>query len=134
MEVRLLDTDLRQIFVADLNSGGMGARIQLGLDRQPGLGSGVANQIHDHLVAGQRFPTPVRRDMAEHAMFDLVPLAGAGRKVTDRQAQAGMVRPIVAKPPSTAVCGCCCCLHYWPESVIRVPPDRLGNPSGTTSD
>src|SRR2546422_11041577 len=30
----------------------------------------VANEVHDHFMAGQRLATPVRRDMAEHAMLD----------------------------------------------------------------
>ena len=38
---------------------------------------GSLDQVHDHFVAGQQFPPPVRGDLAEHAMFDLVPLAGA---------------------------------------------------------
>jgi len=91
VELRFLHTNLRQIFVADLNSGGIFACVQPGLDLQSGFGFGVANQVYDHLVTGQRFPTPVRRDMTEHTMFDLVPLAGAGRKMTDRQAKTGVV-------------------------------------------
>jgi hypothetical protein len=42
-------------------------------------------------MAGQRFATPVRRDMTEHAMFDLVPFAGTGRKVANRQTQTGVI-------------------------------------------
>ena len=38
MELRLLDTDLRQIFVADLNAGGIAAGVQFGLDGQAGFG------------------------------------------------------------------------------------------------
>src|SRR6266702_2990524 len=91
MELRLLDTDLRQILVADLNAGRIAARVQFGLDGQAGFGFGAANQVHNHLVAGQRFSTPVRRDMTKHAMLDLVPLAGAGRKVAGRKAKTDMV-------------------------------------------
>ena len=40
-----------------------------------------ANQRHDYLVAFQRFSTPRSRDMTEHAVFDLVPLAGPRWKV-----------------------------------------------------
>ena len=91
MELRLLHTDLRQVFVADLNADRIFARVQRGLDRQAGFGFGIANQVHYHLVAGQRFATPVRRDMTEHAMFDLVPLAGPRRKVADRKAKTDVV-------------------------------------------
>ena len=58
-------------------------------------------------MAGQRFATPVRRDMTEHAMFDLVPLAGTGRKVADRKAKTDMVgqslQSYFPQPCSTAV-------------------------------
>src|SRR5262249_11519191 len=43
MELALLDTDLRQIFVTDLDSCGIFARVQFGLDCQAGFGRGVAD-------------------------------------------------------------------------------------------
>jgi hypothetical protein len=41
------------------------------------------DQVDDHLVAGQRPAAPVLADVREQAVLDLVPLARAGREVTD---------------------------------------------------
>jgi hypothetical protein len=46
-------------------------------------GRRVADQIHHGLVGAQRSASPIHRDKREEAMFDLVPLAGARRKVAD---------------------------------------------------
>jgi hypothetical protein len=54
--------------------------IQLGTDFQPDSGSGAGDEIDNHLVAGERPPPPVHRDVTEEAVFDLVPLGGAGGK------------------------------------------------------
>src|SRR5712692_11712303 len=103
MEFRLLHADLCQLFVAHLDSSGIAGSVQLRLDAkrtfrgQSGLGGGVGNQIHDYFMAHQRFAPPVPSDaertyrVAKHAMLNLVPLAGTGWKMADREAQSGLV-------------------------------------------
>jgi len=51
--------------------------MQRGANGKARLGSGVRDQIHDDLVAGERIPTPAFGNKAEEPMFNLVPLAGA---------------------------------------------------------
>src|SRR5512135_3325744 len=40
-------------------------------------------------------PPPVLRDVAEHPVFDLVPLARPGREVTHRDLQSRLIRQIL---------------------------------------
>src|SRR5437867_8920682 len=42
-------------------------------------------------MADQRSAAPVLRDIAKHAMFNLVPFAGTGREVADPEAKADLV-------------------------------------------
>ena len=48
------------------------------------------DQVDDDLVAGQGLAAPVRRDVGEQPVLDLVPLAGAGREVADGDRQPGL--------------------------------------------
>jgi hypothetical protein len=66
-----------------LEAGFVGILVQLGTNVEPGFGGRAADQIDHDLAADQGTPAPVVGDVAEHAMFDLVPLAGSGWKVTD---------------------------------------------------
>ena len=52
---------------------------------------GGGDQLNDGLETDERFSTPVLRDEREQAMLDLVPLAGSGRQVTDRDGKAELV-------------------------------------------
>jgi hypothetical protein len=55
------------------------------------LGRGGGDQLDDHGMGEQRFAAPVLRDDGEEAMFDAVPLAGAGGMVGDRDRQPGLI-------------------------------------------
>jgi hypothetical protein len=48
-------------------------------------------------VTHQRCASPVLSDMAEHAVLDLVPLAGAGRKVTDLDRHLQPLRQVLQR-------------------------------------
>jgi hypothetical protein len=63
------------------------------------------DEIDNHLMAGQRTPALVERDLAEHPMLDLVPFAGAGRKVKDMELQASVVW---RGPRGSKAAGPCC--------------------------
>ena len=52
--------------------------VEFRLYLKPGLSSCVADAVDDGLVGRQRGATPVRRDVAEESVIDLVPLARAG--------------------------------------------------------
>lgn len=49
------------------------------------------DQLHDDFVGEQWFAAPVLADEGEHAMFDAVPITGAGREMGDGGGQAGLV-------------------------------------------
>ena len=81
-----------ELVVGDLDAGRVAGGVERGLDTQTGGRGGVGDQIDDHLVAGQRAAAPVERNLAEHSMLDLVPLAGAGRKMKDMKFYTAVVR------------------------------------------
>ena len=74
-------------------------RVQTGVEfrlyLKPGLGSCVADAVDDGLVGRQRGAPPVRRDVAEESVLDLVPLARAGGEMTHVNGQAGLVRQLL---------------------------------------
>ena len=74
--------------VGDLDALGVVAGIELGADGQPGAGGGRGDGVHDDLVAGQRPPAPVHRDVGEQPVLDFVPLGCARRQVADGDLQA----------------------------------------------
>jgi hypothetical protein len=79
-----------QFRIAYLCSGGVAPRVQFGADFQPRFGGCVGNQLDDDFMTDQWPSPPVLGDVAEHAMLDFVPLAGARRKMAhpNRDAQA----------------------------------------------
>lgn len=95
MEIVALQVDGRQLVVRHFDSGWIAATIQLSLDSQAGLGAGAGNQVDDHLVADEWLAAPVLGDVAEHAVLNLVPLAGARRKVTDMDRQPQLGRQVL---------------------------------------
>ena len=70
-------------------------RVLAGVELRPDAESGPtvrrANQAHDRGQVDERCTAPIHVDVRERPMLDLVPLARARRKVTDRDRQA---RPI----------------------------------------
>jgi hypothetical protein len=50
-----------------------------------------ADQLRDGLMADERFAAPVLGDKREQAMLDLVPFAGAGGQVAERDGNADLV-------------------------------------------
>ena len=83
MERHLDQVDHFQFIIADTNAFGVEVRIQFGADGQAVLGGGGADEITDDLMADQWLPPPVHADVAEHAVFDLVPFARTRREVAD---------------------------------------------------
>ena len=75
--------------VADCDAGGVNAVVEFGVYFQPSLGGRGADEIDDDLVAGEGASTPVHGDVVEQSVFDLVPFAGPGWQVADRDVQPG---------------------------------------------
>ena len=59
---------------------------------QASLARRMTNQIDDHIQTRQRLPLPVHRDMVEQPVLNFVPLARAGRKMTDMNRQTAFIR------------------------------------------
>ena len=78
-----------KLLIANFDSGRVRSVVEFGVDLEPLLRCGVGDQVDNDFVANQRTTSPVLRNVAEHAMFDFVPLTGAWRKVThvDRHLQ-----------------------------------------------
>ena len=60
------------------------------LEARVGFCSG--NQLDDDVMAEKRLAAPINANEREHAVFDTVPLASAGRMVSDRNSQIYFVR------------------------------------------
>ena len=74
MEVVAGDAQRLHLGVADLDALLVDAGIECALDLQSGFCGRRADQLDDGEAIGQGPTAPVLRDVAEHAMFDLVPL------------------------------------------------------------
>ena len=79
-----IDINLLHFFRRDLSSGRVFAAIQPASYAQPFCGSGLGNEVHNRFVVPQWLTTPVRRNKGKQSVFDLVPLAGSWREMTDR--------------------------------------------------
>src|SRR6266571_8214068 len=101
------DPDRGQGFVRDLDVRGIAARVALGVDPQPLLGGGGADQVDDDLMALQRTPPPVQADVGKEAMLDLVPLARPRWQMTDGDRQARFRGPppdlVLPEPDTIAI-------------------------------
>ena len=74
--------------IADLDAFLVGRGVERALDFQAGFGRGCGDQLDDGQSVRQRSAAPSLRDVAEHAVLDLVPLRRAGRIVVDVEHEA----------------------------------------------
>src|ERR1039457_3397848 len=72
--------------IADLNTRRIDVGVLDGRDHQSLLSRRMGDKFNHRLKRNQRLGTPVDGDVGEEPMFDFVPFAGAGRKMTDRDA------------------------------------------------
>ena len=86
MELGRVDLYGREFGIANEQTFGVGVGVDLGAHPQAATRFGIGDEVHDHLMADQRVPTPVHCDEREQAMLDLVPLACARREVTHTNA------------------------------------------------
>jgi YD repeat-containing protein len=85
------EAEFRHLFVGDLDTRWVGVWIEATFYSQTGLGGCGGDEVDDDLMADQRLAPPVLTDEREQPVFDLVPLAGARRKMADRNLQSGFV-------------------------------------------
>src|ERR1700694_1967241 len=77
------------LFVGNLDAGGVDGGVEFGADGESGAGGGRCDGLDDDFVAGQWPTTPVHRDVGEQPVLDLVPLAGPRWQVAHGDMQAG---------------------------------------------
>ena len=84
-------THASKFVVVYLGSGWINSRIEFRMNLQSLRGGRGGDEIDNHLEAQQRLATPVLADEAKQPVLDLVPLAGARRKVADRDPQPSFI-------------------------------------------
>src|SRR6266404_6322910 len=67
------------------------AGVEFTAHSEAGFGGSGRYQLDDHPIADEWLGPPVLADEGEEAVFDFVPLAGAGRQVADRDVEAELV-------------------------------------------
>ena len=91
VDVGSLKPNGRHLASAHLDASRILPSIEGRLDAQPRGRAGTANEADDHLTAQQGLSTPVRGDVANHAMLALVPLARARRQMASRHTQPRLI-------------------------------------------
>jgi hypothetical protein len=86
-----VDVDGVQFGVGDFDLGGIGARIEAGVDLETAVGGCRGDQVDDRLERFERAAAPVLGDEAEQPVLDLVPLRGDRREVADRDRKSRLV-------------------------------------------
>lgn len=79
------------LVLRDLDAERVLALIESGADLEAGRGGGVGDEVDDRFVAHKRAAPPVLGDPREHAVLNLVPLAGTGWVVGDADGEADLV-------------------------------------------
>ena len=98
VELITADVQLFHLLLGDLDAALVSVGVQRALHAQAGAGRGSGDQVHDDFMADQRLAPPVLGDEGEEAVLDLVPLAGARWKMSQRDLQAGFVRQALQLP------------------------------------
>lgn len=95
MEFVTLHVEAFHLVVADATTGWVFPAIQSARDLQSLCGSGLSDEVDDGFLIAQWLAAPIGGDEGEQPVFDPVPFAGAGRKVTDREAQACLISKLL---------------------------------------
>src|SRR5262245_8617230 len=91
MERVALDVERLHLGIADLDALLVGPRVECALNFQAAFGGRSRDPLDHSYPAFGRSAAPCLRDVAEQAVFDLVPLRCARRIVVDMEHEAGLV-------------------------------------------
>src|SRR5450759_1200991 len=98
MELFSPKLEFSHLLIGHLESGLVDVGIDFAFPRESCLCGGCGDQVDDDLMTDQRLAAPVLTDEREETVLDLVPFAGARRKVTDRDLQPGFVSQLLQFP------------------------------------
>ena len=91
MEFAAFQPDEFHLFIRHFPSRRIFPPVESAGDFESPGGGGARNEFDDGFLILQRLSPPVGGDKGKEPVFDLVPLAGAGRKVANRYFQARLV-------------------------------------------
>lgn len=93
LAMKIVSGDVKSLefLIAHFDASRIGVGVLDGSDDQSFLGGGMRNKLNDRFKRDQGLGTPVDGDGGEEPMFDLIPFAGSRRKMTDRDAESGLV-------------------------------------------
>lgn len=91
MEGTVPDIDGGELWVGDLSPFRVSSCIDRSFNGETGGSRCGSDQLDDYHVREQGFAAPVLGDEGEHSVLDAVPLAGAGRMVSDGDGQSGLI-------------------------------------------
>src|ERR1700730_9325203 len=91
VELSTFEVDGGHVCIRYDNPAGVLAGVEFTVHREAGFGGSGRDQLDDHPIADEWLGTPVLADEGEEAVLNLVPLAGAGRQVADRNVEVELV-------------------------------------------
>src|SRR5947209_18826866 len=93
LAVKIVSDDVKRLefLIAHFDASRIGVGVLDGSDDQSLLAGGMRDELNDRFKRDQGLGTPVDGDVGEEPMFDLVPFAGARRKMTDCDALSSFV-------------------------------------------
>ena len=86
---------LFQLFGRYFDPGFIVILIEHRLDFEPSTRPSASNEIDDSLVVDQRLSFPVQTNKRKEPVLDLVPFAGAGWIVTNRNRYSDLIRQLL---------------------------------------
>jgi hypothetical protein len=127
-----------QLIIGHFDASRINARVEFGLYSQSLLSGSGCNQVKDDIQAHQGPTAPVLSDVTKHAMFNLVPFAGARGEMANlnRETQTGcqhlqsdLPQPTAAPVAATSICrdekfACLAMIVY--SHVAPPAPEGLG--------
>ena len=91
MEMVTANINLTEFFFSNFDSCRVIICAESTSDSQSRTGGCGGNEIDHNLMTDKRLASPVLTDVGEEPMFDLVPFAGAGGQVANRDLKAGFI-------------------------------------------
>src|SRR5262249_39459586 len=91
MELVTDNVHLIKRFVSDFDAFWVDVGVKFTSDGQSSTGGCGSNEIHNHLMADKRLPSPILTDVCKESMFNLVPLAGSWWQMANGDLQTSFI-------------------------------------------